>query len=220
MTEFSKIFLSWRRGKGSRRHIVGLLERSLDNQVSFQYLPLAKELKKTEGFIPYFEFQNLDEIYTTNVMKIFSHRLIKSERPDAANFYDFWDIEKIKTTDSFYVLGKSQGLTILDNFEFLADFQPNENIDFVTDLSGLSYLNLLRDTVKSGDSLTYQFESNNPIDSEAVVVKFNGQNVGYIKQIHCKVFHKYRLDELKLIVKATEQNGVIRNIFVKVNYNI
>jgi len=33
---------------------------------------------------------------------------------------------------------ESRGLTILDNFEFLADFQPNENIDFVTDLSGLS----------------------------------------------------------------------------------
>jgi len=28
MVDFSKIYLAWRKGKGSRRHIVGLLERS------------------------------------------------------------------------------------------------------------------------------------------------------------------------------------------------
>jgi hypothetical protein len=39
MREFDKIFLSWRKGMGSVRHIVGVLERTTDDRFAFSYMP-------------------------------------------------------------------------------------------------------------------------------------------------------------------------------------
>jgi len=217
MTDFSKIYLAWRKGKGSRRHIVGLLERGTDNNVTFQYLPETRDLVKSEGFIPYFEFQSLDKVYDTNVLQIFSHRLIKSERPDISSFYEFWDVEPSKAHDRFYLLGKTQGLTASDSFEFLADYIYHPDVHFLTDLSGLSYTNLPKDTVKKGDFLQYEFERDNEFDRKAVKVSFEGRDIGYIKKIHCRVFHQAPEQSLSVQVKAVEQNGVMRKIFVEVS---
>ncbi|WP_093366277.1 HIRAN domain-containing protein [Sphingobacterium wenxiniae] len=217
MTDFSKIYLAWRKGKGSRRHIVGLLERGADNNVTFQYLPETRNLVKTEGFIPYFEFQDLDKVYDSNVLQIFSHRLIKSERPDIGSFYDFWEIDLSQAQDKFYVLGKTQGLTASDNFEFLAEYIYHPDIHFLTDLSGLSYANLPKGTVKPGDFLQYEFEGDNEFDKEAIKVMFRGRDIGYIKKIHCRIFHRATETPLNLQVKAVEQNGIIRKIFVKIS---
>lgn len=215
MSEFSKIYLAWRKGSGSRRHIVGLLEKDNDNNVTFQYLPEAKTLRKTEGFIPYFEFQDLDKVYDVNVLSIFSHRLIKTDRPDVQNFLDFWEVPADKADDKFYLLGKTQGLTATDNFEFLAEYQSTKDVHFLTDISGLSHTKITRDFVKSGDLLQYALDKDNEHDKEAVIVTFNGTMLGYIKRIHCRVFQE--APNLLLSVKAIEQNGVIRKIFVKVS---
>lgn len=217
MADFSKIYLAWRRGKGSHRHIVGLLERSTDHNVTFQYLAETKDLVKSEGFIPYFEFQDLDKIYGDNVLQIFSHRLIKAERPDITSFYEFWEVDPDKANDKFYLLGKTQGLTASDNFEFLAEYIYHSDVHFLTDISGLSYTNLPKDTVRKGDYLTYSFEQNNQYDREAVKVSFNGIDIGYIKKIHCRIFHQATDKPLRIQVKAIEQNGVMRKVFVKVS---
>src|SRR5690606_13899285 len=150
MAEFSKIYLAWRKGKGSRRHIVGILERQADNNVSFKYLPEVRNLVKTEGFIPYFEFPDLEKTYEHNVIQIFSHRLIKPERPDVLTFSDFWEVDSALAEDKFYLLGKTQGLTASDNFEFLADYNYFPGIRFLTDLSSLTHLQLPKDSLKKG----------------------------------------------------------------------
>ncbi|PRD46910.1 hypothetical protein [Sphingobacterium haloxyli] len=217
MAEFSKIYLAWRRGKDSRRHIVGLLERSEDNNVTFQYLPQTKDLVKSEGFIPYFEFQDLDKVYDNNVLQIFSHRLIKAERPDISSFYEFWEVNPAEAHDKFYLLGKTQGLTASDNFEFLAEYVYQPKVHFLTDLSGLSYISLPKDTVKKGDFLQYALEEDNKFDQDAVKLSFNGTDIGYIKKIHCRVFHQAPKQSLNVQVKAIEQNAIMRKIFVTVS---
>ena len=37
MKEFDKLYLSWRKGRGSRRHIVGVLKHSADGRFIFTY---------------------------------------------------------------------------------------------------------------------------------------------------------------------------------------
>lgn len=216
MAEFSKIYLAWRKGKGSRRHIVGILERQADNNVSFKYLPETRNLVKTEGFIPYFEFPDLEKTYEHNVIQIFSHRLIKPERPDVLTFYDFWEVDSALAEDKFYLLGKTQGLTAADNFEFLADYNYFPGIRFLTDLSGLTHLQLPKDSLKKGDILQYKLEKENSYDPYAVEVFSQGQKVGYIKKIHCRLFHHAPQTALRVVVKAIEKNGTIRKVFVTV----
>ena len=217
MKEFDKIYVSWRRGQGSRRHIIGTLVQTQDGRYEFTYEQAGVEKAKSEGFGPYTEFPDVTATYNGNVLDIFAQRLIKSERPDIQSFYSFWEIEPQYFDDKFYLLAHTQGLLPTDNFEFLADYEIVEGLHFVTELAGLSTYQLSSDTLKNGDTLRFEIDSKNEFDSEAVKVYKEDREVGYIKKIHCRVFHKSGADKLKLAVKAIDKNGIIKRAFVKVS---
>ncbi len=216
MKEFDKIYVSWRKGQDRRRHIIGVLGQTTDGRYEFAYDPTEVEKAKQEGFGPYTEFPDTKETYNGNVLDIFAQRLIKSERPDIQNFYSFWEIEPQFVEDKFYLLAHTQGLLPTDNFEFLADYSVVEGLHFVTELAGLSKYQLPSDSLKPGDILRFEVDNENEFDSEAVKVYKDELLVGYIKKIHCRVFHKPGADKLKLSVKAIDKNGIIKRAFVKV----
>lgn len=216
MKEIGHIYLSWRECLGKRRHIVGVLKRNATLGVRFSYIKNGVDAAKKDGFSPYTEFPDVDKEYTENVLEVFGQRIMKSERSDISDFYDFWEIDTKFKEDKFYLLAHTQGLNPADNFEFLADYNPNKNLRFLTDLASLSTLKLPADTVKTGDTLTYKLESDNVFDDKAVKVFKGDKEVGYIKKIHSRVFYKQKGSLLKLVVKAVEQNGVIKRVFVKV----
>lgn len=214
MKEVGKIYLSWRESLGGRRYIVGVLKRNATEGIRFSYL--IKEVEKAikNGFSPYTEFPDINKEYTDNVLEVFGQRIMKSERADISDFYDFWEIDPQFQDDKYYLLAHTQGLNPTDNFEFLADYNPHKDFRFLTDLAGLSHTRLKADEVKPGDILTYKLEPSNLYDRYAVQVFKGDKEIGYIKKIHSKVF--YKQDGFKLIVKAVEQNGIIKRIFVKV----
>ncbi len=216
MKEIGHIYLSWREGLGKRRHIVGVLKRNATLGIHFSYIKKGIEEAKKNGFSPYTEFPDFDKKYTENVLEVFGQRIMKSERSDISDFYDFWEIDIKYKNDKLYLLAHTQGLNPTDNFEFLADYNPNKSLRFLTDLASLSTLKLPTDSIKSGDVLTYKLEPNNKFDNKAVKVFKGDKEVGYIKKIHSRVFYKQKSGFLKLVVKAVEQNGVIKRIFVKV----
>jgi len=216
MREFDKIYLSWREGLGHSRHIVGVLEMDLSGLVTFRYFPDKVEKAKSSGFSCYTEFSEINKVYSENVLEIFGQRLIKSERPDIKDFYSFWEIDPSYKDDKFYLLGHTQGLSPTDNFEFLADYNTVPNLHFLTELAGLSHLKLPANTLEQGDELTFTFENDNLHDNEAIKVFKEGKYVGFIKKIHCKIFHKEGGEKLQVVVKALDRNGIIKRVFIKV----
>lgn len=217
MKEFDKIYLSWRKGQGSRRHIVGVLEQTPGGRFEFSYDGMAVEKAKADGFTPYTEFPNISQIYNGNVLDIFAQRLIKSERPDIQHFYDFWEIEPKHKDDKFYMLGHTQGLQPTDNFEFLADYNIVHGLHFLTELAGLSAYQLPAGALKQGDELRFELERDNNHDPEAVAVYKGAQEVGHIKRVHCRVFRKPGADKLRLSIKSVDKNGLIKKAFIKVS---
>lgn len=217
MMDFEKLFLSWREGLGHSRHIVGVLTADSFGNMTFRYLPDKVLAAKKHGFSCYTEFNDINKVYTENVLEIFGQRLIKPERPDIKDFYSFWEIDPAYKNDKFYLLGHTQGLSPTDNFEFLADYEIVPDLHFLTEIAALSYLKLPANTVKTGDELTIRFENENIHDNSAVKVFKANVHVGYIKKIHCKVFSKKGGDKLKLTVKAVDQNGVLKRVFLKVH---
>lgn len=215
MKEFDKIMLVWRPGKGERREAVGEIISHPDGHYTFQYLPEAKKLQFTKGFAPYTEFRDFDKIYNSNVVDIFALRLTQSNRLDINKFYKFWEIDSDKIEDKFYLLGKTQGLVSTDNFEFIATYNPTDNIHFVTEVSGLSKNILQGDVLEIGDKLRYELEPNNEYDPQAVKVYKEDIFIGYVKKYHNKIFHETN-GILDLEVKAVEKNGTIRRVFLKV----
>lgn len=217
MKEFDKIYVSWRKGAGSGRHIIGLLEETANDSFIFSYNKSGVEQALQDGFSPYTEFPDINRTYNGTALDVFAQRLIKTERPDIQNFYDFWEIEPQFKNDKFYLLGYTQGLLPTDNFEFLADYNLIEGLHFLTELAGLTNYQLPANALKPGDVLRFEIDNSNKYDSEAVKIFKGETEIGYIKKIHCRVFHKPGAEKLKLTVKAVDKNGKIKKAFIKVS---
>jgi hypothetical protein len=214
MKAIGNIHLIWRPGKGSRRISVGTIKKSTLEGIRFQYNQEGVEQAKKLGFVHYEGFPDTDKVYTENVIEIFGQRLMRSERPDLKDFYDFWNVDLSKKEDKFYMLAFTQGLLPTDNFEFLADFNAVNNLSFVTEITNLSEAQILSDKVSTGDVLRYELEPNNLYDKKAVKVFKEALYLGHIKLVHCKVFHKTN-KQFNLIVQGVEKNGVLKRVFVK-----
>lgn len=217
MKDIGHIYLSWRQGFGKGRHIVGVLKRNSFEGISFQYLKEKVAEATKEGFTPYTEFPEIDRIYKgENVLEVFGQRITKSGRSDITDFLEFWEIDAKYMDNKYYLLAHTQGLMATDNFEFLADYNPKPYLRFSTDLAGLSILKLKVDTVTQGDLLRYELEPENAFDKYAVKVFKGDLLIGYIKKIHCRVFHKYK-GKLCVRVKAIDKNGILKRIFIRVS---
>jgi hypothetical protein len=162
MKELGHIYLSWREGQGKSRHIVGVIKRNSTEGIRFSYFKQACESAKQFGFSPYTEFPDINKVYTENVLEVFGQRIIKTERSDVSDFFDFWEIDSKYKNDKYYLLGHTQGLNPADNFEFLADYYPVKKLRFLTDLAGISIIKHKAGTVSIGDKLTYQLRQRPP----------------------------------------------------------
>ncbi len=215
-TEFSKIFLIWRKSHGARRVIVGVIQRTSTSGVTFSYI-IDKDKAREIGFVPYADFPDLERKYTQNVLEIFALRLNKPERPDIQQYYDFWEIDAKHQQDKYFMLAHTQGLLATDNFEFLADFNPIKNISFISEVCGLSHYKISSNTIVVGDSLSWKCETTNPFDKYAVKVYKDKSFIGYVKIVHNKIFSKPNAYRIRLSVKSIEANGHISRVFIKIS---
>lgn len=148
---------------------------------------------------------------------MFAQRLTPAGRLSTSHIAKFWELPYDKLNDKWSVLAYTQGLLSTDNFEPLADFEPYKGLSFISDLAGLSYYQIPTDLLQNDEELQWDFDSENEYDPNAVLVCKSGQKIGYIKKIHCNVFHKWPPEGIKLSVHAIEKNGIIKNVFVKVS---
>ncbi|MDR1974672.1 MAG: hypothetical protein LBQ31_08390 [Bacteroidales bacterium] len=215
MNVLGNIYLTWRAGRGMRRHKVGVISRYGVDGVRFNYIISPEDAVKT-GFTPYTDFPDLSKTYTENVLDIFGQRLTKSERDDIQKYYDFWEIKPQYKEDKYYLLAHTQGLLATDNFEFLADYSPLEGLSFTSEICGLSHYETPSNVLNEGDELQWEYDSSNTYDKEAVKVLKNNMLIGYVKIVHSGVFYKNGGNFLKIKVKSVDKNGKLNRAFIKV----
>jgi hypothetical protein len=215
MNRTGNIYLVWRKGQGSRRIPVGVLQSNVSNGTRFKYLQKNLLIAAKDGFLPFTVFQETDKEYTENVLEIFSQRLVKSERNDLTNYYDFWKVDMNKRLDPFYMLVQTQGILPIDNFEFLADFNPSKGLNFITEISGLSKTKISSEKLDVGDELNYNLDRKNEYDQFAVKLFKQELFVGYVKLIHSKLFYKSK-KKVKVRVHHIEKNGILKRVFIEV----
>jgi hypothetical protein len=214
MYKFGHLYLSWRKGSGYPRHIIGVIKIKKSG-VTFSYIEHNVEEANKDGFTTYTEFPDIHKTYSENVVDIFSQRLIKTDRGDIGNFLSFWGIPVAKADDKIYLMAHTQAWVPTDNFEILAEFNPETDLCFVTDLAGLSRTKIANDKVDIGDILTLKRRPI-PQDKYAIEVYKGNLLLGFIKKIHNRVFYKKGSDNLTVKVTAVERNGIMKRIFVKV----
>lgn len=218
MKRIGNIFLTWRKGPGSRRIAVAKISQGATSETRFQYIQENLPKAQKEGFNHYTGFPKTDIVYEENVLAILSQRIARSERNDLSEYYDFWCVDRDLKNDVFYMLAQTQGLLPTDNFEFLADFNPIQGLVFITEISGLSYTKLSRNELQVGDSLSFQREHENNFDSKAVLLKKGDRELGYVKTIHSSVFYKSSSTTPSITVHHLERNGLIKRAFIRIEY--
>lgn len=216
MKKIGNIYLTWRKGKGSRRIPIGVIKRNITLGIRFSYILKGVDEAKKYGFTIYEGFPDIKKEYKDNVIEIFGQRIMRSERNDVKDFYDFWFIDKAKLDDVYYMLAYTQGILPTDNYEFLADFNSSINIKFVTEISGLSKYKINSDLLKVGDVLSYIKEPNNTYDKFAIKLYKNELFLGYIKIIHNRIFYRSKR-LLNITVKHIEKNGILNRVFLSID---
>lgn len=211
------IYLAWRKGAGDRRILVGKIRRNSSGTVSFAYIPEGLKEAKEKGFVAYPDFPQEDEVYTKDVLDIFAQRLNKSEREDIKKYYDYWEIDPEMKDDKYYILAHTQGILPTDNFEFLADYNPVKEMSFVSELCGLSHLQLDSSALVEGDILRWEIEPGNEYDHHAVKLFKGDLFVGYVKKVHSLFFFKRNRTPIKVEVKSVLKNGHINRAFIKIS---
>ena len=217
MKRFIKqIFIVWRRGRGNRRIKVGRILRNQTDGVRFMYIQEGVKEALEQGFGMYPDFPNPDTIYRDNVLDIFSQRLTNNERSDIQKYYDYWEIDPELKDNKYYVLAQTQGLLPSDTFEFIAEYYPVRNLKFTSEICGLTKRRLKPGVLVEGDILRWELEPNNPYDKYAVRLFKKDKELGYVKAIHCNVFHKSKYKQFEVKVKSIEQNGYISRVFISI----
>lgn len=215
MKAIGNIFLTWRKGRGSKRIAIGVIKNNLTDGVRFNYISENVAEAKKLGFVNYEGFPEIDKVYSENVLEKFGQRLIQSDRNDLRGFYDFWGVDVKHKNNKYYMLAHTQGLLPTDNFEFLADFNPIKGLTFISEITNLKNAQIPSDIIKIGDILIYKLEKDNEYDSFAVKLFKNDYYLGHVKLIHNKVFHKSKYP-LNVIVHSIEKNGVLNKVFIKI----
>ena len=211
-----QIFLVWRRGRSDRRIKIGRILKNQTDGVRFLYIPDGVNEAIKNGFNMYPDFPNPNVEYRNNVLEIFSQRLTNKDRADIQKYYDYWDISPDLKDDKYYVLAQTQGLLSTDNFEFLAEYYPVRDLKFTSEICGLSKTQIQSGTISQGDILRWKLEPHNPYDRYAVKLYKNDTFLGYVKAVHCKVFHDSKRKNLIVKVKSIEQNGHINRAFISI----
>ncbi len=211
-----KIYITWREKIGSRRYVIAKLKRNTTDGITFNYCEAGFNEAKKKGLDYFLGFKDSRKLDNKQIKQLLSLRVISEDRHDRNKLLSFWNAENI--TDTFDLLALTQGKSPTDNFEFLAEYFPKKNLSFVTDLAGISHLHIIKDTVKIGDKLTFKFERDNPHDKHAVALYKGKLKVGYIKKIHNMVFHMLKSKKPTLVVKAIDQNGTIKQVFISVDF--
>ncbi len=220
-----KIYLTWKKNFDSSRRIIAILEKD-DDSYKFYYLKENLDMAIKEGFQYYPAFQDLNEIYTNNVLDIFQRRLLNPARRDYEDFLSYWEANDYKN-DIFALLGLTGAKLLTDNFEFIA---PHEEIParFLTNVSRINIAD--KSVIDEAKTLTNKElqerlsliqDKNNPHDYKAIKVLFDSKFLGFIKSIHCKnIYDAFEAKcDLSLEVKNVIKNGTIKEILLKICIN-
>jgi hypothetical protein len=218
-----KIHVSWRKGKGGNRHLIGYISRKTSSESKFLFEYQKDNLcnAQKEGFISYPDFPDLEKTYSNNLKAVFSLRLMPKTRLDRNDYLSFWNADN-GDYDWFDELGFTQGKLATDNFEFLADFPQMYNgkgINFVSEVAALSHLNLDKNFISIGDSLKFEKETTNKFDPNAVKILKDEIFIGYVKKGHNLFFQKVKPENVEISVKNIEKNGRINQIYFSVKVN-
>jgi hypothetical protein len=215
LVEPERLLLTWQppdeNAPSRTRRVVGEIVPSANKSSAvFRYLADGEDFERARslGFRGFPAFK-LDQTVTTDgVLDTFLRRLPPRKREDFSDFLgQHWLPHPFPLSD-FALLGYTGAKLPSDGFALVPVFSPADlPCEYVMEIAGtrhVSEANLA--AVHVGDPLTIEREFANPVDSDALAIRHEGQRIGYVNRAMRRTFHAW-LEAGDLEVTVARKNG-------------
>lgn len=186
------LFLAWQDQEKTRRwFVIGMLDR-LNSNYKFRYVNQAR-LASDFGFQPLLDFPEIEKVYVSQqLFPLFENRLLSKSRPDYDDFLKRIAIENTNNdVDPMEILARTEGLRATDSFEVFQKPEPDDNRNYhiVFFARGVRHLpegvEGLIASLNIGEELEVKFDLENEYDCNALILRSNGLQVGWIPRYLC-----------------------------------
>lgn len=200
-----RLLVIWQDNKTRLRHIIGELTKG--SCFMFQYNKENFQKLRSLDFNVLTAFPDWDKTYFSDTLfSVFLSRLPDKRRSDINNILRNYDLESY---DEFDLLKKSGGRLPTDSLEFVEALDLSEkNIKRQFYIAGTKYYcgedfcNILK--LAPNEPLSFQLESDNKIDKNAVKILHLGTTIGYVPSYFAKEVTEAILSKRNVSIKVVE----------------
>ncbi len=203
IVEPTQLYLTWQpvdeKALNRTRRVVGLVMKRAGDTFGFRYLTELDDYKKAleAGFLGFPAFKGADVEHNQGVREALLRRLPPRSREDFADYLALHRLPSPFPYSDFTLLGYTRARLPSDGFELVPAFSLNAApFDLLVEVAGVRHVyGLDVGNIRPGDDVTFEQESDNPVDADAIIVLHKGNRLGYINRVmrtefRCWLQHK------------------------------
>lgn len=215
IVEPTRLLLTWQpvdehAPQRTRRTVGEVLRRGSDTELVFHYLKDTPDFEEAQraGFQGFPAFPLGIAEVSQGVHETLMRRLPPRKREDFAEFLAQHRLPFPFPHSDMALLGYTGARLPSDGFALVPEF-PVDVVpcDYLMEVAGLRHVYAgSMTTIQNGDVVSFQQETTNPVDSDALAVMHQGQKIGYVTRTLRQNFHRW-LATRRLTATVERQNG-------------
>lgn len=194
-----RLLLTWQptdeQAQQRTRRAVAEVRLDPGGQALFRYSKGSSDFKEAqkagfEGF-PAFPLKKAES--REGVLEVLMRRLPPRRREDFADYLAQHRLPVPFDYSEFALLGYTGARLPSDGFALVPVFPPDAvPCDYLTEVAGLRHaFNGDIAGIQIGDPVTFEIDSDNPVDQDALAVMHQGRRIGYINRALKETFHHW-----------------------------
>lgn len=198
IVEPERLLLTWQpadeQAASRTRRVVGEV-RVKSGQVVFRYLMGTPDYEAAEnsGFKGFPAFDNKQNEVSQGVIESLMRRLPPSNRDDFPEYLAQHRLPVPFQNSNMALLGYTGARLPSDGFALVPDF-PVDAVpcDFLMEVAGLRHVyGIGIENIQIDDEVTFEIDTANPVDADAVAVVHHGRRIGYVNRVMRNIFHHW-----------------------------
>ena len=169
------------------RRVVGEVRLSKEGGAEFHYLKGTMDFDEAikNGFQGYPAFNlKADEVSSSGVLESFLRRLPPRKRDDFAEFLALHRLPVPFDHSDMALLAYTGSRLPSDGFSLVPIFPENTaSCDFLLEIAGFRHADgAQQESLRIGDPISFEVDSANPIDQDAICLVHHGVRIGYVNR--------------------------------------
>jgi hypothetical protein len=168
------------------------------------------------GYRGYPGFRIKDAMHSNGVLEAFMRRLTPASRSDFAEYRQHFRLKPESKLSDFAMLGYTEGKLPSDGFSVVNPLEcANERFELMLEVAGYRYYAKETRATSVGDIASFQPEPSNEHDPNAVMVRVDGQRIGYVNRLQAPAFHRWLKDrQIEAVIERVNGNADRPRVFV------